>query len=210
MAWPPDLNDLKLDASIAVTRDDAQLDTVLDASIAFVERYHAARYFTTPAAPTLSTASAGGTVAAGTYTVSVAYLTTQGTNVSSATATVTTTGSASTITIASPVPAPKAYGWVAYVSQAGGGSTVYGQGHWLPVGCDLVLTAPPVITGYLPTAVPDDFTLGTIRLALRWHNRRKSPDGLMSMGEATAKIPSTDPDIARMLKLNYYARAVIA
>lgn len=42
--------------------------------------------------------------------------------------------------------------------------------------------------------------LGTVRLAGRWHNRRRSPDGLIDMGElGTARVPSVDPDVERLL-----------
>jgi hypothetical protein len=42
--------------------------------------------------------------------------------------------------------------------------------------------------------------LGTVRLAARWHNRRRSPDGMLDMGElGNARIPTGDPDIERLL-----------
>lgn len=41
---------------------------------------------------------------------------------------------------------------------------------------------------------------GTIRLAERWFNRRRSPDGLVDLGElGSARVPSVDPDIERLL-----------
>jgi hypothetical protein len=53
--------------------------------------------------------------------------------------------------------------------------------------------------------------LGTIRLAGRWHIRRRSPDGLVQAGElGSTRVTSFDPDIDRQLKIGKYARAVIA
>lgn len=57
----------------------------------------------------------------------------------------------------------------------------------------------------------DDLILGTIRLAGRWHTRRRSPDGLIEMGElGTARVPSFDPDIERLLGIGRYRGAVWA
>ena len=58
-------------------------------------------------------------------------------------------------------------------------------------------------------AAPDSaLILGTIRLARRWHDRRRSPDGSAVMaGElGTARIPAFDPDIERMLRIGRYSR----
>lgn len=60
----------------------------------------------------------------------------------------------------------------------------------------------------VPTA---DLELGTIRLAGRWHTRRRSPDGLVAMAEmGAARVTSFDPDIDRMLGIGRYRGAVIA
>ena len=68
---------------------------------------------------------------------------------------------------------------------------------------DYAFTGEPTV---LLPAPPDDLVLGTIRLAGRWHRRRQSPDGLVSMGElGTGRIPSVDPDIERMLGVGRYA-----
>jgi hypothetical protein len=41
---------------------------------------------------------------------------------------------------------------------------------------------------------------GTLLYAFRLQNRRRSPDGTIDMGElGTARIPSNDPDIERLL-----------
>lgn len=56
-----------------------------------------------------------------------------------------------------------------------------------------------------PTA---DLKLGTLMLARRWHTRRRSPDGLVSMGElGSARVLSFDPDIDRLLRIGRHARA---
>lgn len=53
--------------------------------------------------------------------------------------------------------------------------------------------------------------LGTVRLAYRWHTRRRSPDALVSMSELGAgRVPSFDPDIDRMCRIGRYAPPVIA
>jgi hypothetical protein len=57
----------------------------------------------------------------------------------------------------------------------------------------------------------DDLFLGTIRLAGRWHTRRRSPDGLIQMAELGAsRVPSFDPDIERLLGIGRFAKSVIA
>lgn len=49
----------------------------------------------------------------------------------------------------------------------------------------------------VPTA---DLWLGTLRLAGRWHERRRSPDALIQMAEMGAgRVPSFDADIDRLL-----------
>lgn len=53
--------------------------------------------------------------------------------------------------------------------------------------------------------------LGTIRLALRWHTRKRSPDALVAMGELGAgRVPSFDTDIDRMLRIGRFAPSVFA
>ncbi len=53
--------------------------------------------------------------------------------------------------------------------------------------------------------------LGTIRLAARWHQRRRSPDGLIQMGDlGTARVTSYDVDIDRQLGIGKYRKSVIA
>lgn len=56
-----------------------------------------------------------------------------------------------------------------------------------------------------------DLVLGTLRLASRWHTRRRSPDALVEMGElGTSRVPSFDPDIDRLLGIGKYRPAVFA
>lgn len=57
----------------------------------------------------------------------------------------------------------------------------------------------------------EDLFLGTVRLAGRWHTRRRSPDGLIQMAELGAsRVPSFDPDIERLLSIGRFAKWVIA
>lgn len=59
-----------------------------------------------------------------------------------------------------------------------------------------------------PTA---DHELGVIRLAGRWHTRRRSPDGLIQSGElGSSRVPSVDPDIERLLGIGRYRGPVFA
>lgn len=68
--------------------------------------------------------------------------------------------------------------------------------------------ADPLSESPDPTA---DLALGTLRLAGRWHIRRRSPDGLVQMGELGAsRIPSFDPDIERLLGIGRFAPARFA
>lgn len=58
---------------------------------------------------------------------------------------------------------------------------------------------------------PPDLHLGTLRLAGRWHTRRRSPDGLVAMAElGMGRVPSFDPDIERLLKIGRFRGAVFA
>lgn len=68
-------------------------------------------------------------------------------------------------------------------------------------------TADPLSDLPEPTA---DHLLGTIRLARRWNERRKSPDALIDMGAlGSARIPSFDPDIEKLLRIGRWAKAVV-
>jgi hypothetical protein len=85
---------------------------------------------------------------------------------------------------------------VSFVQRVHRGRYDFGLGN---VGDDL-LPAPDVT-----------MSLGTVRLAMRWHTRRRSPDALVSMGEMGAgRVPSFDTDIDRSLRIGRYAPSVIA
>lgn len=56
-----------------------------------------------------------------------------------------------------------------------------------------------------------DLVLGTLRLAGRWHTRRRSPDLLVAAGEmGSTRVPGFDSDIERLLKIGRFARARFA
>lgn len=60
-------------------------------------------------------------------------------------------------------------------------------------------------------APDDDVWLGTVRLAGRWHSRRRAAAGSIFMGDgATDSVPFVDPDIERLLRIGRFAKAVFA
>ena len=64
------------------------------------------------------------------------------------------------------------------------------------------------VTG-LPAPGPE-MELGTLRLAGRWYTRRRSPDGVIAMGDLGAQnIPGFDSDLERMLEMGRYGGSVI-
>lgn len=67
-------------------------------------------------------------------------------------------------------------------------------------------------TGEETLAVPgDDMRLGTVRLAWRWHARRRSPDALVAMAElGSGRVPMFDSDIELMLEVGRFRPPVIA
>lgn len=114
--WPPDLADLKVDAKIRDSRDDAKLSMELDAAVAYVEGVR------------------GGTV-------------------------------------------------------------------------DFTGAEPPATGKARPTST---LRLGTIRLALRWHARGRSPDGMIASPDVgSVRVSSGDADIDRMLRVGRYALPVL-
>lgn len=61
----------------------------------------------------------------------------------------------------------------------------------------------------LPAPGPE-MVLGTIRLAGRWWTRKRSPDGLIAMGDiGTTTIPGFDSDLERMLEMGRYGGSLI-
>lgn len=58
-----------------------------------------------------------------------------------------------------------------------------------------------------PTAT---LRLGTIRLALRWHARGRSPDGMIASTDGpTTRVSSGDVDIDKMCRIGRYALPVL-
>lgn len=92
-----------------------------------------------PAAPTLATATTGGTVAAGTYYVQLAYVNASGETVLGPVASQVTAGSTSTITVTTGALPAGATSVKAYISTASGTYTKYFSG----TGSPIVITAPP-------------------------------------------------------------------
>lgn len=123
--------------------------------------------FGAPAAPVLSQAASGGSVAAGTYTLAITYVTPFGETVASATATITTSGTTSTITVATPpwksVGALQVTGYNVYCSQAGGATLTRQNATAIAIGTSLTISAPPTTSGAAPpttdTALQAEITL---------------------------------------------------
>lgn len=59
---------------------------------------------------------------------------------------------------------------------------------------------------------PDaDISLGTIRLAWRWHVRRRSPDALVALADlGTARVPAFDSDIEMLLGVGRHREPRVA
>lgn len=60
-------------------------------------------------------------------------------------------------------------------------------------------------------APPASVRLGTVRLAGRWHTRRRSPDGLVDLGSelGSSRVPTVDPDIERQLAVGRFRNPMI-
>lgn len=101
-------------------------------------------------APDVTSATAGGTVPAGTYTVETTYVTATGETQASPPQTVTTTGDTSTITVSSPPAMSGATGWYAYITQAGGGTFFRQQSSPTAIGTSYMLTSAPSTSNPLP------------------------------------------------------------
>jgi hypothetical protein len=106
-------------------------------------------------APSLTTATTGGTVLAGTYHAIVTYVNGNGETTGSAAGSVTTTGTTSTVTVPSPAAETGATGWYAYLTQLGGSTYTRQQAAGSPtaVGTAFVLTAPPASSGANPPSL---------------------------------------------------------
>jgi hypothetical protein len=105
-----------------------------------------------PIVPVPTSASTGGTVAAGIYGVILTLVNANGETPGSVAGTVTTTGSTSAITIPSPGVHGNATGYYCYVTQANGSTYTRQQAAGSPTAIDLAftLTAPPTSTGANP------------------------------------------------------------
>jgi hypothetical protein len=58
---------------------------------------------------------------------------------------------------------------------------------------------------------PDDLWLGTVRLAKRWHDRRRAAAGMVFAGDGgTDTVPYVDPDIERLLGIGRFRKAATA
>ena len=72
---------------------------------------------------------------------------------------------------------------------------------------DFTFTGVPTATMPAPDA---KVWLGTVLMVVRWHQRRASPDGLVDMGDlGSARVPSVDPDIERMLGVGRYRAPMV-
>lgn len=73
---------------------------------------------------------------------------------------------------------------------------------------DLNFAADPLSAAPYPD---HDVWLGTVRLAHRWHVRRRSPDAAISMGDlGTSRVPMIDMDIERLLGIGRFSGPVFA
>lgn len=112
-----------------------------------------------PVAPTTSTATTGGTVAAGTYLVAISFVTPLGETAPSNVASQVTTGTTSTITVNSPTGAPlgpaapnfSAFtGYNVYMTQAGGSTFTKQNSTPQAIGTNFLLSTPPSSSGAAP------------------------------------------------------------
>lgn len=202
MSWPPTLTALKADMANRAEdggRDDAALQRMLDAAVSFVQRVRPD--FGYPGIPDvgdqqrlslLVTDDQGDPV--NTTTVSLAITLPDGTVDSS-------------LSITNPPAETGRYVATFPCTQVGDHNA-----RWTTTG--LVAVVPQLFTVRSAAgrkAPTPDLILGTLRLAGRWHTRRRSPDGLVSMAElGAARVPSFDPDIERLLKIGRYRGAVFA
>jgi hypothetical protein len=58
---------------------------------------------------------------------------------------------------------------------------------------------------------PTDVFLGTLRLAFRWWNRRRSPEGVIDLGDVgmVTRVARVDSDVERMLGIGSYRLPMI-
>lgn len=58
--------------------------------------------------------------------------------------------------------------------------------------------------------VPDQFAEGICFLTLRYNSRRRSLDGQVQAGDASARVPSYDTDVERLLRMGRSAPGIVA
>jgi hypothetical protein len=97
-----------------------------------------------PDEPALTTATSGGTVAAGLHSVKITYVTASGETLPSEEATIETTGATSTITVASPAAATGATKFKVYMTPPNGGPWKLQNTTGTNIGSNFTLTAPAV------------------------------------------------------------------
>lgn len=103
-----------------------------------------------PSAPSLSTSTTGGSIAANTYYCVIAYKNTEGIEGQKSTqSSITTTGSTSTITVTSPSSTTNATKWAVYFSTTSGGP-YFQQGTTLVIGSNRSVTSTPPTSGTQP------------------------------------------------------------
>jgi predicted RNA-binding protein with TRAM domain len=116
-----------------------------------------------PDAPALTTATSGGTVAAGFYGVKITYVNANGEGLASESGFIITTGSTSTITVTSPAAAGSGGNAVTkfkvYMTPANGGPYKLQNTTGTNIGSNFTLTAPPVTNTAIP---PTSNTTGAI------------------------------------------------
>lgn len=198
MSWPPTLVELKLDAGIDDTRDDDKLQLTLDAAVAFVQRVRSE--FAYPDVPEVGDIKP----------LTVIITDSDDVPVNAATIALVVElpdGTTVTGTIANPPVVTGKYTYDLVTTQAGAHVA-----RWTSTVPTAVMASSFTIDSLSGRpAPPKDLALGTIRLATRWHARRRSPDALLSMGDlGTARIPNFDPDIERMLGIGRYRGPVFA
>lgn len=190
MAWPPTLADLKDDLKVPDDRDDARLQTVLTAAVAYVERVRPG--FAYPTIPdvgdvvTLSiTAADVGGDPANADTVTLAVELPDGTVDDS-------------LDVDNPPDETGVYTAPFTTTQAGAHVA-----RWATTGpVSAVNQRFEVRSSAGLPAPPADLELGTVRLAGRYHARRRSADGLVVAAElGVTRVPNLDADIRRLLGL---------
>lgn len=203
MPWVT-LDELKTDlrsrgeSNGSVSFDDEQLQQVLDAAVAIVQRLRPE--FGYPEVPEVGDL----------VPLTIKVLDADGTPVNATTVALTVSlpdGNSISLAVTNPPAETGIYGVDFPSTLAGahvatwtttGPAAAYAQSFTV-----LALTGRP--------APPADLKLGTLRLAGRLHSRRRSPDGLVFAGDyGSSRIPAIDPDIERLLGIGRFRGPVFA